>query len=669
MAEEWRGDEDEAGEEEDDGQGSAFKDREHIVFLVDAEGMLEPLTFEGKTTTCFKLIMSTISGMMKGRIIGGGKDEVAVVFYNTRESQNEGGKSQKHVHVYKSRSIPDAATIRTISDTTEEEFMDKVGCISRDAPGTEETEVHDVLKNALWATYESLTSHISRTVLARVRHRVFMFSNNENPYAGPASSYRPYAFDRADQLHDIGATLRFFPLISCMRPFDMSTFWDSLLAKLHDGEDEQEPSSTPASSTQQASGQSAQQPTPKASATPAADLTAKIQALQRFMNKCLQKRRVTSYLRWHVVEGLQISVQMFNLIVPASKPARVLLRVIDNAPVVKEMSKISDDTGESLQGSTVDHKVFRCKAGSTMPGDRFPEVVFSVEELKSLKNFCQPGLQLIGFKQRSFLKNWHNLSHSSFVRPSEIDVQGSTRAFKALLESMLQRDRVAICQFTRSKSSEPVLVALLPAAEVVDEAGYQLEPEGMHLIKLPFMDDIRHPEKDPVQVGTADQLRPPHPNLVDAAKQLVQALSLEDFTIGAVPNPGLDYFYQLLQATALAVDPPASATDKTCAPTDMDSRAGPSIAAFKAELEEAAAGAPAGVGAPSRKRKAEPERTNAESYALQDWDMLIRETTGPKTGLDKLTADWLKIYLKFHNIKSTGNKPDLIERIKRHTEQ
>lgn len=38
------------------------------------------------------------------------------------------------------------------------------------------------------------------------------------------------------------------------------------------------------------------------------------------------------------------------------------------------------------------------------------------------------------------------LAHSAFLRPTEKDVHGSTRPFKALLDALLARECVAICE-------------------------------------------------------------------------------------------------------------------------------------------------------------------------------------------------------------------------------
>ena len=60
----------------------------------------------------------------------------------------------------------------------------------------------------------------------------------------------------------------------------------------------------------------------------------------------------------------------------------------------------------------------------------------------------------------------------------------------------------SVSSYRRGKSSDARLVALLPQQEVLNDLKVQLYPEGLHLLHLPFVDDIRCPEKEASVVGT-----------------------------------------------------------------------------------------------------------------------------------------------------------------------
>ena len=59
----------------------------------------------------------------------------------------------------------------------------------------------------------------------------------------------------------------------------------------------------------------------------------------------------------------------------------------------------------------------------------------------SIEVFVHAGLYLLGFKARSCLRSWHTWRQSTFVYPDEHSMPGSTTAFIALHEAMLQSDR------------------------------------------------------------------------------------------------------------------------------------------------------------------------------------------------------------------------------------
>lgn len=71
---------------------------------------------------------------------------------------------------------------------------------------------------------------------------------------------------------------------------------------------------------------------------------------------------------------------------------------------------------------------------------------------------------------------------------------GSTVAFRALLEKMLELRRMGVALLTPRANAQPRLVALLPQAEVEDEDGDVEQSGGLWALALPFADDIRRLE-------------------------------------------------------------------------------------------------------------------------------------------------------------------------------
>jgi ATP-dependent DNA helicase 2 subunit 1 len=120
----------------------------------------------------------------------------------------------------------------------------------------------------------------------------------------------------------------------------------------------------------------------------------------------------------------------------------------------------------------------------------FTQVFYTAEEVRSLRTLgLEPGLKLLGFKDRSELAFEDNVRHSSFVYPDEDMYAGSRRTFTALLSSMVKKGKIGLVRALTRRNASPSFCALLPQEEGEGEGW--AEPSGFHLIPLPFADDIR----------------------------------------------------------------------------------------------------------------------------------------------------------------------------------
>lgn len=81
-------------------------------------------------------------------------------------------------------------------------------------------------------------------------------------------------------------------------------------------------------------------------------------------------------------------------------------------------------------------------------------------------------------------------------------------------------------------------------------AHLQIEPNGFQIIQLPFSDDLRAPEGEPILAGAPQT--PVPPAAVDAATGLIESLNL-DFVVGEWSNPVLQRYYQVLPRILLHV--------------------------------------------------------------------------------------------------------------------
>eukprot|EP00438_Fugacium_kawagutii_P022729 Skav216435 [mRNA] locus=scaffold3139:489462:500595:- [translate_table: standard] len=168
-------------------------------------------------------------------------------------------------------------------------------------------------------------------------------------------------------------------------------------------------------------------------------------------------------------------------------------------------------------------------------------------EASEAKQFGDPGLRLLGFKPSNLLKDHHRIFHAYFVYPNEKGVRGSAVFLSALISSLLDRKLMAICSYVARKNSEPMMVALLPQAEL-EEEGEQIRPPGFVMIRLPWAEEIRQlsfPIPDGFPAEMPDELKA-------AAVAVVNSLRLDNFAPGCAENPKLQRHYAAIQAGGVA---------------------------------------------------------------------------------------------------------------------
>ncbi|ONM27640.1 ATP-dependent DNA helicase 2 subunit KU70 [Zea mays] len=358
---------------------------------------------------------------------------------------------------------------------------------------------------------------------------------------------------------------------------------------------------------------------------------------------------------------------------------------LSNLPLKVERSFICNDTGALLQDAqtrfqmyndftfTIHSCIFLC---STI-------VKFSVRELSEVKRVASHHLRLIGFKPLDCLKDYHNLRPSTFIYPSDERIFGSTCVFVALHSSMLRLGRLGTIIVTSAfftnhvygfrfalafygNPTRPQLIALV-AQEEVTSSGRQFEPPGMHMIYLPYSDDIRYPEEVHV---TSDDAPRATDEQIKKASNIFKRIDLINFSACQFANPALQRHYGILEALALGEDEMPDIKDETLPDEEGLSKPGVAnaIEEFKTsvygenydqEEAEAAAGK-ASRGNASKKRK-EVTDAAAQISAAYDWAELADNGK-----LKEMTTVELRSYLTAHDLPVSGKKDVLISRILTH---
>ncbi|KAK1296249.1 ATP-dependent DNA helicase 2 subunit KU70 [Acorus calamus] len=606
--------------------------KEFVVYLIDASP---------------KMFLPA-SKSLKTQIINRSYDEVSICFFNTREKKNLQDLSGVYVFDVMDREFLDRPTARLIKefDNVEETFMKEIGSqygINADAR-------ENSLYNALWVAQALLRKGSIKTSAKRM----LMFTNEDDPFgkivgAAKADMIRT-TLQRAKDAQDLGISLELLPLSMPDDEFNVSRFYAVIF---------------------------------KQRRTKKAELKMATLVVDHVMNKLKQ---------W----------------IPLCE---------------SERSFICADTGALLQEPA--NLVFPYKSKN---------IKFSTEELSELKRVSSGHLRLLGFKPLSCLKDYHNLRPSTFIFPSDergssngigdriieknentaeisegetdelqsflllfqylsLEIIGSTRIFIALHRSMLRLGRFALAFY--GSSSHPQMVALvaqkllriknafelirstsleelsIAQEEEITSSSGQVEPPGMHMIYLPYSDDIRHVEEARlVQYHRVDNDAAPRAteDQIKKASVLLKRINLKEFSVCQFANPALQRHYGILQALALDEDEMPEIKDETLPDEEALSRPGiaNAIEEFKVAVygenyeEECKAAATKTSGPAAKKRKVMAE-TAVKECANYDWPDLAENGK-----LKERTVVELKFYLTAHSLPVSGKKEDLISRILTH---
>ncbi|KAK7270030.1 hypothetical protein RIF29_22887 [Crotalaria pallida] len=610
-----------------DNQPSLEKEstKEYVVYLVDASPKMFtttcPTEEEGqKDETHFHIAVSCISQSLKSQIINRSYDEVAICFFNTREKKNIQDLNGVFVFNVAEREFLDRPNARLIKefDLIEETFSKNIGSQQGIVSATRENSLY----NAIWVAQALLRKGSAKTV----DKRMLLFTNEDDPFGSMKGAIKSdmtrTTLQRAKDARDLGISIELLPLSCPDEVFNVSQFYADLIGLEGDDLVDFMPSAGN-----------------------------KLEDMKDQLRKRMFTKRIVKRIKFTIVNGLSIDLNSYALIRPTVPGAITWLDSVTNRPLKSERTFICADTGALVEESSRRFHPYKNQ-----------NITFSTKELIEIKRVSTGHLQLLGFKPLSCLRDYYNLKPSTFLYPSDEGMDGSMCLFVALHRSMIQLNRFAVAFF--GSSSRPQLVALIAQEEVIQSGG-QIEPPGMHMIYLPYSDDIRLIEErfsdtsGTVPKASDDQIK--------KASDLIKRIDLRDFSVCQFANPALQRHYAILQALALEEDEIPEMKDETLPDEEGLARPGvvKAIEEFKTSIygenydEESEHGTRKPTEA-SRKRKAISEFATKECENY-DWGELA--DTGK---LKDLTVVELKYYLTAHNLPVSGKKEALISRILTH---
>jgi ATP-dependent DNA helicase 2 subunit 1 len=657
-------DENDEGDEEIDETGyKSVKDA--VLFAIEvSESMLKkPPTSDSKKADTNSPLLAALKcayHLMQQRIISNPKDLIGILLYGTQASKfydedesTRGGWSFPHCYLLTDLEVPEADDVRDLKRIVEDEDPDGVAELFQ--PSKDPVAMHTVLFCANQVFQQRAANFTSR--------RLFIVTDNDNPHANN-KAFRSQATVRAKDLYDLGVIIELFPISTPEYEFDTKLFYNDIVYKAA-------PTDPEAIAYNPTSIVDVDMSKLKSGSSDGITLLQSL--LTTIAAKITPKRALFSFVPLELAPNLRISVKGY-LLYKHQKPARSCYIYLESeTPQIAKGSRTQlAEAGEVVQKPDI-------RKAYTFGGEK---VTFSEEEQKTLRNFGDPVIRIIGFKPMSKLPFWANIKNSTFLYPSEEDYIGSTRVYSALHRKLAKDSIFGLCWFIPRRNATPVMAALIPTLSAPDTeekrnpaaVSVTGAPQGLHLIPLPFADDIR---ANPP--STHEQpLRAPDA-LVDAMRPVIQQLNLPKGTYDPAryPNPSLQWHYRILQALALEEELPEKPEDKTVPKyRQIDKRVGDETVAWGKELEKTykeylaenpdaanvgakrtATGGRAGMNGDAgqaKKAKTEPGDVIPEEEMRKLWE---------KQRLASLTVLQLKDFCTAKKIPVGGKKADLVERV------
>ena len=578
--------------------------KEAILFVIDvSESMLEGIS-DGNSV---RSALTCAYHLLTQKIIATPNDMVGVLLYGTSQTESPstyGHASCKNVTLLIDLECPDALSMRRLKKAVHDDKFFAKTC----APSSE----RPTLTNVLFLCNSIFNQHASNFNYKRI----VLISDEDDPHADN-KVVRQASITRARDLNDLGIKIEPIFLSKSGRSFDCRKFYDDIIFRDEDDDDEQD-------------------------IVEAGEQRMK-QMMSRIRTKVSTKRAIFS-IPLEIAPSVKIGIKGYVLYKEQKISKSAYVYNQGEAPQFAkvESSNLCYDTSKTLQKMEV-------RKGYKFGDER---ILFDETELKDIKFVEDPVLRIIGYKSFDKLHAWHNMRASYFIYPSESTVVGSTRVFAALHRNLLSKKKWALAWFIPRKNSNPVLVAMIAANSTVLE-GQQVSPSGTHLITLPCADDIR---QDPM----VKMVRAPT-DLVESLSEILCSLQMATFDPYKYHNPALQRHWAILQAMALEEDMPGPLPD-TSLPKykGIDKRVGSKINDWQDllqntlhEMEQ--------VTIASHKRGQTEDVPPVKKQKVESDDVKL---AAENNQLAKCSVASLKAYIKENDLKgkpASQKKADLVE--------
>ncbi|BGP33089.1 ATP-dependent DNA helicase II subunit 1 [Rhodotorula toruloides] len=565
--------------------------------------------------------------MMKRKVIASPKDHVGIVIWNTASSQGDIGDN---CYLLLPLQQITAQNIRFLKDLLEKAEADENFLAEKFRPN----EGQNIVANVF-----SLANNAFRELTPNAHNRAYWVTDNDDPIQGVEQLFHVAKAKRMD-LYDMKFHIEtFFVPPTFGSQFDLNKFYGDVITL--EGDEEGEGVAEPVVNL---------------------DLRTALEGMITAMRTKESQKRVAFKIPFVLGKDLSIGIVGYNMIGEETKklPTKVDLNTQGGQEVVSKTVYKDSETGAVLDKKDI-KKYLQVGRDDFEKGTQAAKIFFNESDVRKVKTLGRPpSLKLLGFKPREGnLRFWETVKHSYFIYPDEDRYSGSTRTFASLLKTMIKKDVIGYASFIPRTISRPQVVILIAQAEKLNAAGVAIEPNGIHVCQLPFADDIRDIAIDStisvVHKPTEEDEDPDQPE-INQANKIIKYFT-KPYNPDVYPNPALNYFYETLAAVALDEEIPEP-DDRTLPLYEtIHARVGKYVAKLK-ELVPPDQVDPTRIKTSNKKRvvKKDAADLNEPPPDLSEFVDDLKQYG------NKLTVANLKAALKQMGEKTSGNKPELMER-------
>ena len=355
-------------------QDFAFSDapatHHDTIFIIDnSASMLQP-NESGEVP--FYMALEAVSGFLKDKVVADTKDSTGIVLFNSAETENH--MNFAGMKTLRNLAPADVQGIKTIQE-----------CAARQQGDFKPSEKESLLVEALWLAHDMFTRAKATGTAER---SLCLLTDEDNPNRASAADQRR-AIQRGKDLAEQGIAIDVFPFNRARGgKFDCKVFYGHLVDM---------------------------------------EVAAEYEGFQKlddlksaFRRKEFRKRTLAT-IPFVLTPNVTIKLSVYLLGKHMSRPTPVKIHAKSNKRVKTITKFICAKTGKELW----DHEL-----GTFMEFGK-EKVKLSKTDTQHIKTFAKPGLQLMGFKAMSKLKDYLNLKPAYFLHPECSRSPGSSHWCRA----------------------------------------------------------------------------------------------------------------------------------------------------------------------------------------------------------------------------------------------